>query len=1024
MEADTEPVTAELLAHRTATVDELLSQEFESLPGLKRDADRAAKRLAAWCNSSASGDWELFDRRLARDGHKIAGVLARFATARRRRCAQLPEWTQDAEWIQLALHGIPRTRATGHRPFEEVFSALADAAAGRLWSALSASVADRFAASARDDLRGLLIDALCALCAPVLYDRFAKCQPPRYDDFVMEMRTGGLIRIFGEKPVLLRLITVLTRQWLTTSTEFITRLDADFERVRNVLHIGAGGLVAHVKGGLSDAHDGGRSVLRVEFGDGSGVLYKPKDLRLDVGWHSLVHRLNDEAPVQLRAAAAVAGDGYGWTEFVEHTACDDAAGCQRFFRRAGAWLALFHCFAATDIHHENLVAAADHPVPIDLETLLQTPESRVTGAPAHEAARALIANSVAAVGLLPAYGKSATGVYAAGGVAAEWPAGQRLIWTDLNTDTMRPSVVQETRRPATNLPRVADRCVGLAEYVEDFVTGFREYATFLNARGEDLFDGFAGLPVRKVIRPTQFYAMLLRRLKDDRAMDDGVAWSAQADFLARLADWDSEADEEWPLQRAERDALLELNVPRVTVPGVVGLQRARARVRELDEKEIDWQVAVIRQTSPDLPDHGARSRHSAAPAPAHPGVVLTKAAFVAEADAIAAQLADSSIRRGTGAAWIGLGWFADSDVSQLTVLGHDLYNGACGIAMFLAAHAKITQSDESADLASAAIAPLRGEVSCRRAVRLGRVLGIGGATGLGSLIYSLAALSRLLGDEKLLAEAQDLAGLLSDDLIEADIHLDVIGGSAGAILSLLRLYRDTRSDEVLDRALACGRHLLVQNRIGPQGQRSWPCRTANHQVLAGMSHGAAGFAYALSALGMLTGHDEFNDAATECLGFEQASFDAEHRIWHDFRVGEPHWRSQWCHGAVGIGLARLGMRKLGGTWPDDIDIDIDRALAAAERGWPGHADTLCCGALGSVELVREAGKVLGRGDLQQLASRRLSAVLQTKAIADRYRWSAEVSSRFNVGLFRGLAGVGYTCLREVDDSLPNVLIWE
>jgi lantibiotic modifying enzyme len=29
-----------------------------------------------------------------------------------------------------------------------------------------------------------------------------------------------------------------------------------------------------------------------------------------------------------------------------------------------------------------------------------------------------------------------------------------------------------------------------------------------------------------------------------------------------------------------------------------------------------------------------------------------------------------------------------------------------------------------------------------------------------------------------------------------------------------------------------------------------------------------------------------------------------------------------------------------------------------------------------------------------------------------------------LGLFRGLAGVGYTALRRVDASLPNVLIWE
>jgi len=27
-------------------------------------------------------------------------------------------------------------------------------------------------------------------------------------------------------------------------------------------------------------------------------------------------------------------------------------------------------------------------------------------------------------------------------------------------------------------------------------------------------------------------------------------------------------------------------------------------------------------------------------------------------------------------------------------------------------------------------------------------------------------------------------------------------------------------------------------------------------------------------------------------------------------------------------------------------------------------------------------------------------------------------------LFRGLAGLGYTLLRRIDSSLPNVLVWE
>ena len=79
-----------------------------------------------------------------------------------------------------------------------------------------------------------------------------------------------------------------------------------------------------------------------------------------------------------------------------------------FFRRAGAWLALLHCFAVTDMHQENLIAVGDQPVPVDLETTLQAAEqSRADNddAKAYAAAREIISDSVMAVGLLPAYGR-------------------------------------------------------------------------------------------------------------------------------------------------------------------------------------------------------------------------------------------------------------------------------------------------------------------------------------------------------------------------------------------------------------------------------------------------------------------------------------------------------------------------------------------------------------------------------------------------------------------------------------------
>lgn len=36
--------------------------------------------------------------------------------------------------------------------------------------------------------------------------------------------------------------------------------------------------------------------------------------------------------------------------------------------------------------------------------------------------------------------------------------------------------------------------------------------------------------------------MLMQRPKDHRSMDDGITWSLQANFLARLADWDNPKD--------------------------------------------------------------------------------------------------------------------------------------------------------------------------------------------------------------------------------------------------------------------------------------------------------------------------------------------------------------------------------------------------------------------------------------------------------------------------------------------------
>ncbi len=131
---------------------------------------------------------------------------------------------------------------------------------------------------------------------------------------------------------------------------------------------------------------------------------------------------------------------------------------------------------------------------------------------------------------------------------------------------------------------------------------------------------------------------------------------------------------------------------------------------------------------------------------------------------------------------------------------------------------------------------------------MARSMGVGGATGLGSIVYALTLMASYLRDDSLLADAHVAAELFTDDLIAADKQLDIIGGSAGAILCLLRLYRDGRSDAVLRHAIRCGEHLIAQSRLGQPGRRSWVGQGSGQRALNGMSHGAAGFAYALDVV--------------------------------------------------------------------------------------------------------------------------------------------------------------------------------
>ncbi len=211
----------------------------------------------------------------------------------------------------------------------------------------------------------------------------------------------------------------------------------------------------------------------------------------------------------------------------------------------------------------------------------------------------------------------------------------------------------------------------------------------------------------------------------------------------------------------------------------------------------------------------------------------------------------------------------------------------------------------------------------------------------------------------------------------------------------------------------------------------WAPPSRGGRPLAGLSHGAAGIAWSLLELNALTGVEAFRTTAFAAIEYERSLFSSEAGNWPDLRDYEAsnqaakdgrekgHFMSAWCHGAPGIGLARLySLRHL-----DDSKIraEIDTALrTTTEEGFGGN-HSLCHGDLGNLELLLTASRIFNDPQQHALVDRLTAMIIES---IDKNGWLCGIPLGVeSPGLMTGLAGIGYELLRLAEPArVPSVLM--
>jgi type 2 lantibiotic biosynthesis protein LanM len=1041
----------------------------------------ANAQLQNWSRVFSPGDRDAFLRRLQWDGLDWTTV-AKALSATSIDPEPDADWTT---WLDLILEaagplgreceeGAPPETAwfePGEEPpFIEIAAAGARAARGFLLQ-LNPDAYASFSESAQRAIERQLLKELALFSERTLYELFQRMlaappegegSPPaadedrpkdaRYRGFVVSMLDEGLSTFWVAYPVLARVTAQVIEKWVESTNDLSRRLEADRHAI--TLQFGDGvdpGYVTALEPALSDPHNGRRRVAALTFDSGLRLIYKPRDVGIEKAFAGFLEWISTHTSLpRQRALRVIERPGYGWVEFARHESFDDESEVRRYYEQAGGMAALAHLLGAMDLHMENVAATRRGPVIVDPESLLYPGRPRVTESNPRSHDRK--SPSCVETGFITFGETGPDGLrYETGGLRGTGLRGSaraRRQWTGLRADALGFTEQHEFQAPSAN--RVVLR--GMEQrpeaYRTELLDGFAATYRFCADMRDRLVDpngplsAFEGRRARVLFRPTNQYAVLQDVLAAPKYQASGIARSTALDVMARPFTMDRARPLAWPVAVEERRALENLDVPHFTVAtgetavhagdrpvgdrffSRSGLEMARDRMRGLSEADLAIQLEWIERS---LSESATSRFHVAAPTAAPHGT--------SEAAAAARHIAVAS--------WIGREFLdrASADADALTwrlhapgqtvgeVDRHAIYSGSLGPALFLAALARVTDEGSWAAAARQAAVPvcrfvedLRGGVSLA-----GNPLGIG--SGVGSIVYGLRWLGTLLDDTAFVDLATRVAAAIEPSAIEGDRDLDIIGGSAGAILSLLSL-QAAIGDRVLDRAIMCGDR-LVATQVHTHWGSNWPSRDS--RMLAGFAHGAAGIAYALVRLYEATGKRTYLDAALRAHRYERSVYSAAHRNWPLVRsAGHLPGNvaivmTAWCHGAPGIGLARALVRDAVIREDPEVDQEIEIALTttAALAGNPG--DHLCCGNIGRCDVLFTAGRLLGRQSAIDAAAS-LAARIEDQALARGYFQFVSPGSEYVVfepGFFQGLSGIGYQLLRLAAPArLPSMLAFE
>ena len=872
----------------------------------------------------------------------------------------------------------------------------------------------------------------------------------RFSSFLHLLRTPEMrAAIFEEYPSLFRTSMRVIELWERDVCAFVTDLRQDWSDIAQTFGVPAHARLQTVRSGLGDCHRGGRSVSEVVFDTGHRLIYKPRALALDVHFQQFLSWLNAGlgGTLSFRVLNVLDKGDHGWQEFVESAPCSDTSEVKEFYRRHGGLIGILFLLDGTDFHFENVIAAGSQPVLVDLEALFHPRVDLTRESPLRKPANQVLANSVLRCGLLPqpmwiTAAAEALDLSGIGGHEGQVTPYKVPVWRNYGRDDMKMAYEKTEEVGFKNRPSLTGGQIRLADYLDEIEQGFLAVYDFLARNKRDLLapDGplmrFQGDEIRFIIRPTRFYYLFQSKLYHPDLFRDGLERERVLDSLFNLVPELKQAE---VVSQYERQALEDGDIPAFYArtgssslfagDGVIAreffmavpMDVVRERARQLGEEDLQRQAWLVRASLASAMLNDETGSPSWYTPPRSRTKDLDDGDIKQEAIQIGRKLSSLALRAGECVNWIGLNLQAEK-IWTLEPLGVGLYSGLPGMLLFFTYLAKETGESGFLELAQDIERTLELEWQEFSALVKPPSISLSPFSDWLGWAYVLCHVAKLWRRPELLKTAAEICRRAGES-IAADKKLDIIDGCAGFIGVASCLQHCDPSLQTVELIRHAAERLLATADSSRAGF-AWMTELSSVQPLTGYSHGASGMSWALVQAYRCTADRRYLTAAAKPLEYENSVFSADLGNWPDFRTdsvgvsGVPSYALDWCHGAPGIGLARiLSLPELDSP---AIRHDIEVAIHTTFEQGLGRNHCLCHGDLGNLEtLLQGSIRVTGNGFQVQYVRARQQVMSSLKTNGPLCGTPQCVETP---GLMTGLAGIGFGILRSVAPArIPNVL---